>query len=198
MRLTRLVALIVPVAAVVTAAAAPSLRKDPNGIYGMIDSAIVEPSAGTPQRLQLWGRFAVANVVGVKDGKIDYIQLGFFHPPKRGFMYYAINASDEAATRADWAALRAAAGTGRVVGWGSHIPAMDSAVATNRDTAVARIILTYNGRVRAPGEPVAAPDTFPLRMPGAAQMTPRFRGPVELGFTAPDTARSGRLAPPPE
>ena len=195
MRYPRLAAVLVPVAAAATLAAAPSLRKDPHGVYAMIDSAIVEPSAGSPERIQLWGRFALADIVTIKDGKIETLQLGFFHRPKRGFMYYTVNRLDTAATYADWATLRAAAGTGRLVGWGSHIPAMDSA-AGRVDTTFARIVQTYNGRIRAPGEPMAAPDTFPQRMPGAEKMTKRFRGPVEMGFTVPDSGRSVSVPPP--
>ena len=47
--------------------------------------------------------------VAIKDGKIETLQLGFFHRPKRGFMYYTVNRLDTAATYADWAKLRATA-----------------------------------------------------------------------------------------
>ena len=217
MRLSRLAVGLVPIAAAIAIAASPGVRKDPYGVYGMIDSVVFEPASGTPDRVQLWGAFALANVVGVKNGQIDYIQIGFFHQPQRGYMYYTVNRRDEAATRADWAALQSVAGTGKLVAWGAHVPPPGSGAPTPAqparapdsvdgsgvrsvrardgqpalDTAYARVVNTYNGRIRPVGEPIAAPDTFPQRLPSTSA-TPRrvmLKSAAELGFVRPDTTR---------
>lgn len=197
MRLSRLAVVVAPLAAAVVVAAAPVIRKDAHGVYGMIDSVVFEPASGNPDRVQLWGAFALANVVGLKNGEIDYVQIGFFHAPQRGYMYYTVNRRDEAATRADWAALKAVAGTGKLAAWGSHVPMADSTTPKPAlDTAYARLINTYNGRVRPPGEPVAAPDTFPQRLRSTSPSPRRvmLKSAAELGFVQTPSAT---IPPPP-
>ena len=199
MRFSRLAVVLVPVTAALAIAAAPTVRKDPHGVYGIIDSVIFEPAHGTPERVQLWGAFALADVVGLKDGKIDYIQIGLFQPPKRGYMYYTVNRRDEATSRTEWAELKAVAGTGQLTAWGAHIPTANSSVSTQKfDTAFARIIRTYNGRVRSADEPIAAPDTFPQRMrsTGVARRAPIMSA-ARLGFPLADAVRMERSVPPP-
>jgi hypothetical protein len=192
MRLSRLAVVVAPAIAVFAVAAAPSVRKDAHGVYGMIDSVVFEPASGSPDRVQLWGAFALANVVGVKNGEIDYIQIGFFHPPKRGYMYYTVNRRDEVATRTDWASLKAAAGTRKLMAWGAHVPPPDhSTPKPGLDTAYARVVNSYNGRVRSVGEAITAPDTFPQRLPSSST-TPRrvmLKSAAELGFVVPDSTR---------
>jgi hypothetical protein len=48
------------------------------------------------------------------------ISSGLHAPPARGHLYLSLSSSDSAATRGDWEALRANAGTGRVVGFGQY------------------------------------------------------------------------------
>ena len=200
MRFARLAVVLVPVTAALVIAAAPTVRKDPHGVYGIIDSVIFEPAQGTPERVQLWGAFALADVVGLKDGKIDYIQIGSFQTPKRGYMYYTVNRRDEATTRTEWAALRVVAGTGQLTAWGAHIPTADSSVLTQKlDTAFARILRTYNGRVRSADEPLAVPDTFPQRMRSTVvnPRPARLMSAARLGFPLSDRVPMDRSVPPP-
>lgn len=199
MRFSRLAVVLVPVTAALVIAAAPTVRKDPHGVYGIIDSVIFEPASAAPERVQLWGAFALADVVGLKDGKIDYIQIGSFQTPKRGYMYYTVNRRDEVGSRTEWAALKAVAGTGQLAAWGAHIPPTHSGVSTQKvDTAFARIVTTYNGRVRPVNELMAAPDTFPQRMrsTGVARRAPMMSA-ARLGFPLADAVRMERSVPPP-
>ena len=197
MRFSRLAVVFVPLTAALVIAAAPTVRKDPHGVYGIIDSVIFEPASAAPERVQLWGAFAVADVVGLKDGKIDYIQIGSFQTPKRGYMYYTVNRRDEAGSRTEWAALKAVAGTGQLAAWGAHIPTTDAGASTQKlDTAFARIIRTYNGRVRSANEPMAAPDTFPQRMRLFVHRAPLMSA-ARLGFRLPDSVRMESSVPPP-
>ena len=180
-------------------AAAPAVRKDSNGVYGMIDSVIFEPVAGRPERIRIWGAFALADVIGFKDGKLEYVRIGFFHPPKRGYMYYTVNRRDPATTQSEWAAMTAIAGTGQLAAWGAHIPAPDSGMATQQlDTAYARMVMTYNGRVRPPEEPAALPDTFPQRMRGvAANLRAGRMSASQLGFVPAPNGPPAEPLPPP-
>lgn len=199
MRFARLAVVAVPMTAALGFAAAPAVRKDSNGVYGMIDSVVFEPVAGVPERIRIWGAFAIADVIGFKDGKVDYVRIGFFHPPKHGYMYYTVNRRDPATTQSEWAAMKAIAGTGQLAAWGAHIPAADSGMATRQlDTAFARIVATYNGRVRAPGEPAALPDTFPQRMRGvAANLRAGRMSASQLGFVPAPSGPPAEATPPP-
>ena len=191
MRLSRLAVALAPLATVAVLAAAPSVRKDPHGVYAMVDSVIFEPAAGTPDRVRLWGAFAIANPFTIENGKLTYIEFGRFDPPVRGYMYYAVNPRDQAGSRSQWAAISAVAGSGRLAAWGAHIPPWDPANPPAADD-VKHLELTksYNGRVRSPDTPLAEPDTFPQRMNGAsAESLTRMRAPATLGFVRPDTVR---------
>jgi hypothetical protein len=166
-RLRLCVALVFPVVTLALAAT-PTVRKDAHGVYGIIDSVVFEPRAGTPDRVQLWGFFAMADNVGIEDGKISYVQVGGFKPPQRGYLYYTVNRRDTVVSRAEWAMMKELAGTGAAVSFGGAFPPDDGTVKTDLDTAFAWRIIRYNGRLRTAAERPATPDTFPLRMPGIA------------------------------
>lgn len=200
MRVSRLAAVLVPVTAAALFAAASSARKDPHGVYAVVDSVIFEPSAGTPERVRLWGSFALANVVGMKDGKIDYIQFGHFHPPQPGFMYYSVNPRDETGTRADWAELKEIAGTGQAAAWGASIPPAGTRTpSSGPDTATARWIMGYNGRVRASTDPPVNPDVFPQRIGRrtAVLASPARATQLGLPVRANEPESRARTTPPP-
>ncbi len=191
MRLSRLAVALAPLAAAAALAAAPSVRKDPHGVYAMVDSVIFEPAAGAPERVRLWGAFAIADPITIENGKVTYIEIGRFNPPVRGYMYYAVNPRDAAGSRSQWAAISAVAGTGRLAAWGAHLPPSDPAnPPTADDLRHLELTKTYNGRVRTPETPAAEPDTFPQPMKGAsAESLTRMREPTTLGFVRPDTVR---------
>ena len=191
MRLSRLAVALAPVAALGVLAAAPGVRKDPHGVYAMVDSVIFEPAAGAPDRVRFWGAFAIADPFTVENGKLASIEIGKFRPPVRGYMYYAVNPRDQAGSRSQWAAISAVAGTGRLAAWGAHLPPWDPAnPPAADDLKYLDLTKTYNGRVRTLDMPVAEPDTFPQRMNGAsAESLTRMRAPATLGFVRPDTVR---------
>jgi hypothetical protein len=152
-------------------AAIPGARKDPVGVYGVVDRVVFEPDRSAPERVQVWGVFALADGIGLRNGEIDRIEMGRYHPARRGYLYYMVNRRDEAATRADWSALEALAGTGEAVAFGGYFPLAPVAPPERTPAAMAewaRGAMSYNGRVRRAGEAPAAPDTFPLRLPNMA------------------------------
>jgi len=88
--------------------AAPVLASDPVGIYALIDKVVLEPGTGAPERIQVWGVFALS------DGKSS----DGYQAPQRGYLYLALKPGQEAVGRKEWADLKAVAGTGEGVGFG--------------------------------------------------------------------------------
>ncbi len=91
--------------------ASPALEaSDPTGVYALIERVVVEPSVESPERLQVWGVFAVA--VG-KHGE-------FYRAPQRGYMYFKLDDGDANKCRREWADLARKADTGEPVALGSR------------------------------------------------------------------------------
>ena len=95
-------------AAVVLLAAA-ARASDPIGIYAVIDKVVLEPSGDSPQRIQVWGVFALAKPPGDS-----------YAEPARGYMYFSLNKDNPEVTRKEWADLKKMAGSGKCVAFGSR------------------------------------------------------------------------------
>ncbi|MFY9554341.1 MAG: hypothetical protein WAV20_18630 [Blastocatellia bacterium] len=102
------------------------------GIYARIDKVILEPDSNAPDRIQVWGAFALA-------GKQD---RNSYDSAKRGYLYYSLKPGKEEVCRKEWTDLKAIAGTGEVIGFGS------------RDVS--------QGRVRKADEKASDPDVYPV------------------------------------
>jgi len=86
---------------------------DRTGAYALLDSVTLEPAEGTASHVRLTGLFCVAT------GK----RGGTYRTPARGSIVYALPTDDadkQAAAQKSIAALRAAAGTGKIVAFGSR------------------------------------------------------------------------------
>ena len=79
------------------------------GVYAVIDKVIFEPNASNPERVQLWGTFAVAT----RNNRDDY------DPVQRGYLYFATSAQ-RAMTHAEWKDLSSVAGSKRIVAFSSR------------------------------------------------------------------------------
>jgi len=118
-----------------SALAVVTLRaSDMVGIYGVVEKTVLEPSAGAPQRVQVWGAFSLGQA---KPGDV-------YAEPKRGYLYYTCPAGQESTCRAEWADLTSVAGKGQAVGFGPRFKPM--------------------GRLRAADEAPANPDPYPIEM----------------------------------
>jgi hypothetical protein len=102
------------------------------GIYARIDKVVLEPNETAPERIQIWGAFALAS----KQNRNDY------ESAKRGYLYYSIKQGKEDVCRKEWADFKAKAGTDQIIGF------------SGRDMAP--------GRVRKADEKVSDPDVYPL------------------------------------
>lgn len=95
---------------VLLATAAFSARaSDPVGIYAFVDKVIFEPNEQTPDRVQVWGGFALAKGKGEE-----------YEAAQRGYMYFKLRTGEEDICRKEWADLKAVAGTGQIVAFGSR------------------------------------------------------------------------------
>ena len=135
---------------VVVLAAASALHVSasvPLGVYAVVDKVVLAPADTDPQRVQIWGTFALW------DGKPG---LGY-RAPERGYLYYSCPKEQVGICRNEWADLKSMAGMGQMIGFGSRSLAP--------------------GRVRAAGEPVSAPDVYPIQF-GVVQMGSSPRGAI--------------------
>lgn len=143
----RLVITLAVLAAVAWFHTAP-LASGPIGVYALIDKVVLEPNDTAPERAQIWGAFVVA----------DTQQGAPVFPAKRGYLYFQLpgegvwrdGASRSEVTRHEWNDLKAVAGSGQAVGFGS------SWVGAGRGAP------TEAYRVRPAAEPPAAPNPYVL------------------------------------
>src|SRR5258705_4942404 len=103
------------------------------GVYAVIEKVVLEPSEAAPQRVQIWGAFALSDQ---KSGST-------YGPAQRGYLYYMCPAGQDTTCRKEWADLKAVAGKDTGVGF----------CARYKET----------GRIRKAGEKPSSPDAYPIR-----------------------------------
>jgi len=100
------------VAGVLLCAAADVIASGPVGLYGIIEKVVFEPSEQAPERIQIWGAFAVV------DGGLAH--PGVTSKPLRGYLYFKLpDGSARAAAKTEWMDLKSIAGTGQAIGFGN-------------------------------------------------------------------------------
>src|SRR5436190_2379016 len=93
-------------------AAAELIASGPVGIYAIIENVIFEPSEEAPERIQIWGAFAVV------DGGLT--RPGATSKPLRGYLYFKLpDGSARSVAKMEWADLKAVAGTEQAIGFGN-------------------------------------------------------------------------------
>jgi hypothetical protein len=130
MKLTRFVGAVV----LALAGAVAVHASDMIGVYGRVDKVVMEPNDQAPQRIQVWGVFAMAS----PENGNDYL------PPARGYLYYTLPSNAQLALK-EWADLKAVAGTGQIVAFG-----------TRYNTTRRRV------RLRNADEPPDSPDAYAM------------------------------------
>jgi len=83
---------------------------DPIGVFARIDKVLFEPSDSAPERIQIWGAFALA---GKENGSV-------YRPAERGYLYFSLKPGKEEVCRKEWADLKSIAGTDQIIGFGSR------------------------------------------------------------------------------
>jgi hypothetical protein len=95
------------------------------GVYAIVDKVVFEPNAANPERIQIWGAFAVAT-------RTD---RDFYEPVQHGYLYFATGTATQL-TRAEWNDLSAMAGSKKIVAFGSRL-GQSARVRHERETPVA-------------------------------------------------------------
>jgi hypothetical protein len=104
------------------------------GVYGVVERVVVEPNENAPERIQIWGAFALADQ---KNGSN-------YESAQRGYLYYTCPSGQEAVCRKEWSDLKSVAGKSTGIGFGQRYKP--------------------NGRIRKADEKVASPDPYPIQM----------------------------------
>ena len=102
------------------------------GVYAVVEKVVLEPSDTAPQRVQIWGAFALS------DGQ----RGSNYGPAQRGYLYYSCPAGQEATCRREWEDLKSVAGKDIGVGLGQRYKA--------------------TGRIRKADDKPASPDVYPI------------------------------------
>ena len=102
------------------------------GVYTVVEKVVLEPSDTAPQRIQIWGAFALSDR---KSGST-------YGPAERGYLYYTCPAGQETVCRKEWNDLKAVAGKDIGVGFGQRY----------KDT----------GRIRKADDKPESPDLYPI------------------------------------
>ena len=87
-----------------------ALASDPTGIYARVDKVVLEPSDAKPERVQIWGTFALAKPRSGDD----------YEKPVKGYLYYSLAAGKEEQCRKEWADLKKIAGKDQCVAFGTR------------------------------------------------------------------------------
>jgi len=106
------------VALVVLLAAGSLIASGPVGIYGVVERVVFEPNDTAPERIQIWGAFALV------DGGLTRAQGAT--RAQRGYLYFRLPTASESrnttpppeTVRREWMDLKSVAGTGQAVGFG--------------------------------------------------------------------------------
>jgi hypothetical protein len=80
---------------------------DFTGVYARIDKVVLEPNSDSPERIQIWGVFSLADPADRQN----------FLPPARGYLYFKLDSNPKAA-RAEWNDLKQVAGSAQIVAFG--------------------------------------------------------------------------------
>lgn len=86
-----------------------AVASDPIGIYALVDRVVFEPNETSPERIQVWGAFAIAEGSG-----------SVYKNAERGYLYYKLSPDRTSVCRNEWADLKSVAGTGQIVAFASR------------------------------------------------------------------------------
>jgi hypothetical protein len=153
-------------AALLAGAASTARASDPNGIYAFVDRVVLEPSEAAPERIQVWGGFALAKT----ENRDDY------RDAQRGYLYFKLRPGDEAVCKKEWADLKSIAGTRQIVAFGSRL-------------------WEPQPKLRKPDAKVENPDVYPKSWGGITKTRMRDYAPINQLVKLMDKATDAKGAP---
>jgi len=98
-------------AALVAFVAQAARASDPIGIYGFVDRVVFEPNDTAPERIQVWGGFALAKKT---------VNNSEYNDAERGYLYFKLRPGEEEVCKKEWADLKAVAGKKQIVSFGTR------------------------------------------------------------------------------
>ena len=87
-----------------------SQASDWTGVYARVDKVVFEPNANAPERIQIWGAFALAT-------KND---RNYYEPAQKGYLYFSLKPGSEDICKKEWADIKAVAGSNQVIAFGGR------------------------------------------------------------------------------
>jgi hypothetical protein len=87
-----------------------TFASDPIGVFALVDKVVFEPSESAPERIQIWGGFALA----------DRKDRDAYKSPQKGYLYFSLPKEKANVARKEWTDLKKAAGKDEVIGFGSR------------------------------------------------------------------------------
>ena len=100
-------------------------------LYAIVQKVVFEPNDKAPERIQIWGVFALADTVR---GGNSYTK------PQHGYLYYSLPKGKESTALKEWADFNAVAGTGQGIAFGTRYAPL--------------------GKVRVDSEKPGSPDSY--------------------------------------
>ena len=105
-------------------------------VFGIVERVVFEPNEKDPKRIKVYGAFAL-----LYTAQDPVLKEGSPYSPTKGFLYFKLPEADrsdiekqlQAAAKKEWADLKAVAGTGQAISFGSWSSAY---LGTSRNTRV--------------------------------------------------------------
>lgn len=89
------------------------------GYYGIVERVVFEPSEAAPERIQVWGAFAYVDGGAALNIATSTVTRGYLYFKVRSDIPQFTTQREVELTRREWADLKAVAGTGQAIGFGS-------------------------------------------------------------------------------
>ena len=89
------------------------------GIYGIVERVVFEPSEAAPERIQVWGAFAYVDGGATRNFAASTVKRGYLYFRLRSDIPQFTSQAEIDVTKKEWADIKAVAGTGQAIGFGS-------------------------------------------------------------------------------
>lgn len=89
------------------------------GIYGIVEKVVFEPSEAAPERIQVWGAFTYVDGGAARNFAVSTVKRGYLYFRLRSDIPQFTSQAEIDVTKKEWADIKAVAGTGQAIGFGS-------------------------------------------------------------------------------
>lgn len=89
------------------------------GFYGIVEKVVFEPSEAAPERIQVWGAFAYVDGGASSNFAVSTARRGYLYFRLKSDIPGFTSENEVEVKKKEWADLKAVAGTGQAIGFGS-------------------------------------------------------------------------------